>query len=242
MRRTVLGVTFILLSMGIGSCALIGGDEPEVEQSSETPSEQSFPSPSPEIPAPPAAKVVLTRPTNPDERLRVVKSGRTDPFAEIVPSVTPSSSNPLSVTFNPRSQSTSQTSKQERPPTASTTVKVPKPGSSPKSVTSASTSKPSTPSKIVLPTLPKPEVAQGVKVTGVINLGGRPRAILKAPGEKATRTVAVGERIANGQVLVKAITLGASPVVVLEQSGMEVRVGVGQEPIALAAAPDQAKK
>lgn len=237
MRRTVLGVTFILLSMGIGSCGLIGGDEPDVEQSSEPPSEQSFPSASPEeIPTPPAAKVVLTRPTNPDERLRVVKSGRTDPFAAIVPTVIPGSTNSRPLTSTPKSESNPRS--QVRP---SSTVKLPKPGPSTKPLTS-STSKPSQPSKIVLPTLPKPEVAQGVKVTGVINLGGRPRAILKAPGEKATRTVAVGERIANGQVLVKAITLGASPVVVLEQSGMEVRVGVGQEPIALAAAPDKSKK
>lgn len=244
MRRTVLGVTFILLSMGVGSCGLIGGDEPDVEQSSETPAEQSFPSASPEIPSPPAAKVVLTRPTNPDERLRVVKSGRSDPFAEIVPSFVPDNSPPRTVPSNSGSQG--------RPPS---TVTVPKTGSSTPSTSkpSASSTKPGTtsskapsktPSKIVLPTLPKPEVAQGVKVTGVLNLGNQPRAIIKAPGEKATRTVGVGERIANGKVLVKAIILSnpAAPVVVLEQSGMEVRVGVGQQPVALAAATDKDKK
>ncbi|BDM78528.1 hypothetical protein [Acaryochloris marina] len=227
MRKTILGVTLILLSMGIASCGGAGGDEPEAEQASETPTEQSFPDASPEIPSPPAAKVVLTRPTNPDERLRVVKSGRTDPFAEIVPAV-PNTSSPRST----------------QPPS---TVNVPK-GTAPKataptaSSTSPSTKPSTTPGKIVLPTLPKPEVAQGVKVTGVINLGGRPKAILKAPGEKSTRTVGVGERIANGQVLVKSINLSnpAAPVVVLEQSGMKVRVSVGQEPIALASA-DQDK-
>ncbi|WP_299405098.1 hypothetical protein [Acaryochloris sp. IP29b_bin.148] len=236
MRRTVLGLTFILLSMGIGSCGLIGGgEEPEAEQPSETSSEQSFPSASPEIPSPPAAKVVLTRPTNPDERLRVVKSGRTDPFAAIVPTVVPGNSAP---------RSTPSTS-QERP---SATVNTPKAKTSTPSQSSAAkaTSSPSSsakPGKIVLPTLPKPEVAQGVKVTGVVNLGGRPQAILKAPGEKSTRTVGVGERIANGQVLVKSINMSnpTAPVVVLEQSGMEVRVSVGQEPVALAAA-DKDKK
>lgn len=238
MRKTVLGITFILLSMGIGSCGLIGGEEPEAEQSSDAPAEQSFPSASPELPSPPAAKVVLTRPTNPDERLRVVKSGRSDPFAEIVPTVIPDNSSPRTIPTNSNPR-----------PSSPSTVKVSKPsnGSNPAKPSSSSPStKPNTakPGKIVLPTLPKPEVAQGVKVTGVLNLGGRPKAILKAPGEKSTRTVGVGERIANGQVLVKSIILNpAAPVVVLEQSGMEVRVGVGQDPIALASADkDNAKK
>lgn len=231
MRKTVLGITFILLSMGLGSCGLMGGDdEVDVVQSADTSPEQSFPSASPEVPSPPAAKVVLTRPTDPDERLRVVKSGRSDPFAEIVPTVTPNNAPSRSVPPSSNSQ--------ERPRPAST-VNVPKPDRTLPTSSGTPSTKPNTasPGKIVLPTLPKPEVAQGVKVTGVVNLGGRPQAILKAPGEKATRTVGVGDRIANGQVLVKSIILNPSaPVVVLEQSGMEVRVGVGQEPIALAAA------
>jgi hypothetical protein len=227
MRRTVLGVTFILLSLGVGSCGLIGGDDADVEESAESPSEQSFPSPSPEIPTPPSAKVALTRPTNPDERLRIVKSGRSDPFADIVPPILPGSEVPNS----------------SSPGNSPTTVTLPKPGST---LQLASPSKPGTsssavkpgilPGKIVLPTLPKPEVAQGVKVMGVVVVGSQPQAILKAPGEKATRTVGVGERIANGQVLVKAINLSnpAAPVVVLEQAGREVTVGVGQQPLALA--------
>ncbi|WP_235107652.1 hypothetical protein [Acaryochloris sp. 'Moss Beach'] len=240
MRKTVLGVTFILLSMGIASCGLVGGDEPEAEQASETPTEQSFPDASPEIPSPPAAKVVLTRPTNPDERLRVVKSGRVDPFAEIVPAVVPENSSPRTVPSQGRPPSTVNVPKATVPATA------PKASSAPSGKPSSPSTKPSTtPGKIVLPTLPKPEVAQGVKVTGVINLGGRPKAILKAPGENSTRTVGVGDRIANGQVLVKSINLSnpAAPVVVLEQSGMKVRVSVGQEPIALASADkDKDKK
>lgn len=231
MRKTVLGITFILLAMGVGSCGLIGGDdEVDVVQSADTSSEQSFPSASPEIPSPPAAKVVLTRPTNPDERLRVVKSGRSDPFAEIVPTVLPNNSPPRT------------TPSQEQSPS---TVNVPRSSPTSSGTPSTASTKPSTtPGKIVLPTLPKPEVAQGVKVTGVVNLGGRPKAILKAPGEKAARTVGVGERIANGQVLVKSINLSnpAAPVVVLDQSGMEVRVSVGQEPIALASADKDQNK
>lgn len=241
MRKTILGVTLILLSMGIASCGGAEGDEPEAEQTSETPTEQSFPDASPEIPSPPAAKVVLTRPTNPDERLRVVKSGRTDPFAEIVPAVAPDTSSPRPTPSQGRPPSTVNVPNATAPKATAPKATTTKASSAPTPSTKPST----TPGKIVLPTLPKPEVAQGVKVTGVINLGGRPKAILKAPGEKSTRTVGVGERIANGQVLVKSINLSnpAAPVVVLEQSGMKVRVSVGQEPIALASADkDKDKK
>jgi len=244
MRRTVFGVTLILLSMGIGSCGLIGGeDEPEVIKSADTTSEQSFPSASTKSPSSaPVAKVVLTRPTNPDERLRVVKSGRSDPFAAIVPRVFPNNS-------SPQSESSSESSNfREQESSPRINISSPKSGAptqpsvskSPKS----SVSPGNPPNKIVLPELPKPEVAQGVKVTGVVNLGNQPRAILKAPGEKTTRTVSAGEYIANGQVLVKSIVLSnpAAPIVVLEQSGMEVRVGVGQEPVALAAATDTGKQ
>lgn len=233
MRITALGVTFILLSLGIGSCGLIGGEDADVEESADSPSAQSFPSPSPEIPTLPSAKVALTRPTNPDERLRVLKSGRSDPFADIVPPILPGSAVPSS--GSPNSSS---------PGNSATTVMLPKPGSTPQAGNpsnpgnSSSAVKPGiSPGKIVLPTLPKPEVAQGVKVMGVVVVGSQPQVILKAPGEKATRTVGVGERIANGQVLVKAINLSnpAAPVVVLEQAGREVTLGVGQQPLALAA-------
>lgn len=239
MRRTVFGVTLILLSMGIGSCGLIGGeDEPEVIESADTSSEQSFPSASTKSPSPAAAKVVLTRPTNPDERLRVVKSGRSDPFAAIVPRVFPNTSSPQPESSNGRGQESSPRINVSSPKS----VTLPQPSSSKSPKPSVSSGNP--PDKIMLPELPKPEVAQGVEVTGVVNLGNQPRAIIKAPGEKTTRTVSAGEYIANGQVLVKSIMLSnpAAPIVVLEQSGMEVRIGVGQEPIALAAANGKDKK
>jgi hypothetical protein len=48
----------------------------------------------------------------------------------------------------------------------------------------------------------------------------------------------VGQRLSNGQVLVKRIEVnnGASPVVILEQYGREVARRVGEKPIAT---PDQ---
>jgi hypothetical protein len=62
---------------------------------------------------------------------------------------------------------------------------------------------------------------------------GVPQAIISAPDEKTTRTVAVGDRLSNGLVVVKAIDMGRpDPVVVLEQFGQVVEVSVGQPTIA----------
>ncbi|MBD2744220.1 hypothetical protein [Coleofasciculus sp. FACHB-1120] len=88
-----------------------------------------------------------------------------------------------------------------------------------------------------LPPLPEPNLARSVEVTGVVQVGGQPQAIVKVPNEPS-RYVGVGQRLSNGQVLVKRIEVnnGASPVVILEQYGREVARRVGEKPIAT---PDQ---
>jgi hypothetical protein len=65
---------------------------------------------------------------------------------------------------------------------------------------------------------------QTVEVNGVVQVGGITRAIVTIPNEGSGRSVGVGDRIANGQVLVKRIDIGygGDPVVVLEQNGVEV--------------------
>lgn len=82
-----------------------------------------------------------------------------------------------------------------------------------------------------LPKLPEPTQARGVAVTGVVEVGGVPVAIVQVPNEPA-RYVREGQRIANGQVLVKRIETnrGPTPVVILEQYGVEVARGVGEAP------------
>lgn len=81
-----------------------------------------------------------------------------------------------------------------------------------------------------LPKLPEPTQARGVDVTGVVEIGGTPMAIIKVPGEPA-RYVREGQRIANGQVLIKRIEMnqGPTPVVILEQYGVEVAKAVGDK-------------
>ena len=82
-----------------------------------------------------------------------------------------------------------------------------------------------------LPKLPEPTLAKGIEVTGVIEIAGVPQAILKAPNETA-RYVREGQRVSNGQVLVKRIEMnrGPNPVVILEQYGIEVARQVGEKP------------
>ncbi|MGD2180841.1 hypothetical protein [Lusitaniella coriacea] len=82
------------------------------------------------------------------------------------------------------------------------------------------------------PPILQPTAADGVKVTGVIKVGGVPHAIVQAPGQES-RYVKSGDYLANGQVLVKRIEMGngTDPIVILEQAGVEVakRIGEGAE-------------
>lgn len=76
----------------------------------------------------------------------------------------------------------------------------------------------------VLPALPQATLAEDTEVTGVIRLNGVDNVMIKAPNEKYSRYVQVGDMIANGQVKVKRVDFRRnSPVVVLEQYGIEVR-------------------
>ncbi|WP_052672241.1 hypothetical protein [Aliterella atlantica] len=77
-----------------------------------------------------------------------------------------------------------------------------------------------------------PELAQNVTVMGVIQIGESTQAIVQVPNEPTSRYVQVGQRLSNGQVLVKRIEMneGAEPLVVLEQFGVEVAKAVGEQP------------
>ncbi|MEL6229762.1 MAG: hypothetical protein AAFR24_07615 [Cyanobacteria bacterium J06627_3] len=73
-----------------------------------------------------------------------------------------------------------------------------------------------------LPEIPQPTNARAVRVSGVIQLGGAPYAIVKAPDE-VERYVRQGERIAGGSVVVKRIdTSSLEPRVILVENGIEV--------------------
>jgi hypothetical protein len=79
------------------------------------------------------------------------------------------------------------------------------------------------------PPPPQPDLARAVKVTGVVQVGNQLYAIVDAPNEPSSRYVQVGQRLSNGQILVRRIDMtGAEPRVVLEQYGIEVVRAVGE--------------
>ncbi|MBD2037362.1 hypothetical protein H6F86_07800 [Phormidium sp. FACHB-592] len=86
-----------------------------------------------------------------------------------------------------------------------------------------------TPTISTLPPLPSATLANGVQVSGVVVVNGAPQAIVKAPNEETSRHVRVGQRISNGQVLVKRIEMnaGSDPIVIFEENGVEVARAVG---------------
>ena len=75
-------------------------------------------------------------------------------------------------------------------------------------------------------------LAQKVVITGVYEANGRTKLIVQAPEENTSRYVEVGQYLSNGQILVKSIDMShfPTPLVILEQSGIEVVKAVGQTP------------
>lgn len=84
----------------------------------------------------------------------------------------------------------------------------------------------------VLPPTERPELARAILVTGIVQIGREPQAIIKVPDEPTSRYVQAGQRLVNG-VLVKRIEMnqGSNPVVILEQYGIEVARMVGEAPV-----------
>ncbi|MGG6269650.1 hypothetical protein ACQ4M3_29780 [Leptolyngbya sp. AN03gr2] len=212
----------------VGEETVVTEANPSPAATSSTPA-QSFAKPT--VPAKDATKKAsgnriagLLQSTNPDERARQVQRGISagkDPFSSVPPLV--SFKVPI---VQPEGQSSSP-APQARPETPEQPVQ---PRTTPKP-------EPKSPIKS-LPPLPDPTLAKAVQVTGVIVVGGVPQAIVQAPNESTSRYVQVGQRISNGQVLVKRIEMnsGSDPIVILEQNGVEVARAVGS-PAAPSTAP-----
>jgi hypothetical protein len=83
-------------------------------------------------------------------------------------------------------------------------------------------------------TVAKPLQAMAVEISGVIEVGGRTQVIVKLPTESFSRYIEVGERVADGKVLVKRVEgqNSLSPTVVLEEVGVEVPRKIGDKPSA----------
>lgn len=85
----------------------------------------------------------------------------------------------------------------------------------------------------VAPPPPDTSIASNIEVSGVLQIDNhRKQIIVKVPTEATSRYVQEGQRLANGEVLVKRIELSdtSNPVVVFEQNGQEVTRTVGDKP------------
>ncbi len=263
MRLFLLVTSTVAIALGLGGCGLFaGGDEdnvvaPAPKSAAAQPFSQPIVKPQLKL----TRGAALIQPTNPDERLKAIRSGRSDPFGALISSTAGTAGNQSSGSSNANSSGGS--SKKADPASAmaksynrfldrvgdsleesaddsaSSPVAV-GPGSSssghlPELPTSSSSSSEVPP----LPPLPQPDLAKGIRVTGVVVIGGMPRAIIKAPDETVSRTVGPGDRLSNGQVVVKRIDNRNpdEPLVIVEQYGTEVAIGVGKLPVQLASIP-----
>lgn len=219
-----------LISLGLVGCGANGGTDTAETPPAEVPTATIAPvspAPSPDAAAglPPTPPAIATLPselinsTDPDQRIREIQRNRPDPFA-LIPTtpqvqieedqVTPPATSPSS-TASAQSPRSSPSSQRLNPGQLAPV---------PNLVPSASPAPPPPP-----PT----DLARAVEVSGVIQIGSTPYAIVNAPNEPSSRYVRVGQLLSNGQVLVKRIDMyqGGEPVVILEQSGVEVTRAVG---------------
>jgi len=184
-------------------------------------------------PTVPTAIPGLIQSTNPDERARQVqanlqaKATTRDPFAGLPPTLP--KAKPATVptkvpTVSKLPQGRTQPLSPSTPPPPSSLPPQPGLPGSPTAIGSPG------PSIAALPEQPKATLANEVEVSGVIQVGGVTQAIVRAPNEPTSRYVRVGQRLSDGQILVKRIEMNAagSPVVVLEENGIEVSRSVGE--------------
>lgn len=166
----------------------------------------------------------LIPPTASVERVPQVETGRPDPFASL--GYTPTIVQAKSASPPPAPTVTSQ-------PIASQPVTVaalpPAPTVMPlPTVVPASTTLSPLPAVSVPNQMPPLQsAAETIEISGVVEVGGKTNVIIKDPTEPTSRSVTVGERLANGKVLVKRVEMGIEPVVILEQGGREIVRSVG---------------
>jgi hypothetical protein len=78
----------------------------------------------------------------------------------------------------------------------------------------------------------EPTVAKNVMISGLYEANGQTKLIIQESEENTSRYVDIGEYIANGQVLVKSVDKShlPTPLVILEESGVEVSKSIGEVP------------
>lgn len=228
-----------------------GTEEPQAAQPDQPDGQTTGEATTP--PAPPDSEVVASLPrdldlipsTDPDQRLQTLGGERNDPFS-LVPT-TPSVQ--ITITETPEPDQAAPGAQSPTTPGGQSPA-TRSPGQAPTATTNGTgtgrttTTQPGglapipnlvpQPSPAVAaaplpPPPPQPVLARAVEVLGVVQVGSTPYAIVNAPNEASSRYVRVGQRLSNGQVIVKRIEMnGPEPAVVFEQFGVEVVTAVGE--------------
>lgn len=256
MKKAILILSLAILPFGLGGCSLFNTTEetPNTEETSSSPTPTAetepevFQSPT-ATPSPSGGQLDvagLIPSTNPSQVK--VEQGRSDPFATVPVQPIVTSGPSGTEGSEPGATAPNSSSSSATAPTKTSTPKASKPGKpgQPQAGTQGTsgttrggttTGEGSETAILEPPPPPDPTEAKSVVVSGVLQLPTSPVAIVLAPGESVARQVTQGQKISNGQVLVKAIYATDNPMVVFEQYGIEVVKKVGEAPANAPAAP-----
>ena len=252
MRRVLLVTLSTALALTTTACDFGGGNTDTDTTISQSPSVVAVPTtqPSPTPTSTPLGRnqargIVLPdliSSTDPNQRVQQIESNRPDPFALIPTTPTieltrdangqPIQQQPTSSSFPGTSSGTASA---PRTPNRNTQTSRTPNRNTQTSRSNRSPNRPGTlapipnlvgraPTTPIAPPPPSPDLARAVLVSGVVQIGNTAFAIVNAPNEPNSRYVKAGQRLSNGQVLVRRIEMnaGSEPVVVLEQYGVEV--------------------
>lgn len=186
--------------------------------------------------ATPTVTADLIQSTDPSARAQAVARSRSDPFASLPIPLAPEPIEPPEAATRASSNGGASTGSTSGSTSASPT----KP--TPSAVRVRETPPPVPPIIAEVPAIPQPVIAPAVSVSGIVQLGGTPYAIVRSSSEPE-RYVKVGDRIGNGSVRVKRIeTLAYEPRVIFEENGIEVAKSVSgsAEPIGEASPTEEA--
>jgi hypothetical protein len=236
-----------------------GNSDEDINSTASLPQEAPAPAPvaepftKPTAPQSPAVAVpspVLIQPTNGNQRAKQVQAGREDPFAglflQTAPRTSQVASQPSSPSNAPALSPPAPSASGNSSSAGSASNTSPNAGSQPEAGTNNNgniVSPPVAQDDSVpfpppdesfpppLPSIPEPELARRVAVSGVVQIGEQLQAIVQVPNEGTSRYVRVGQRLSNGEILVKRIEMnpGIEPVVILEQYGVEVSKAIGEQ-------------
>ena len=216
MNKAVLSILIGILALLTGGCSLFADREPEENVVKPVPiqvetQQQAEPEEFADLEEEPVGEIAgLIPATNPEVRVRSSVRGRNDPFSVVT-------LNPR-IEIEPQESPTPQPNRNDRP---NRTQNSPQP-----------TARNPSPMPVPAPPLepPNPALARDVVITGLYQADGTTKLIVREPEAENSRYVEVGQYLSNGRVLVKSIdTSRYPPVVILEQSGVEVAKAIGED-------------